>query len=147
MKIRYKCWKLVFILLIFLLVSLALTYIFGKYNSSFYAITLLIISTIFLVTTILLMFCYIEIYDDKLIIKHGYFASKNGRNPWKSKESWLSMFMKKEIKFDNIEKVVLSADRRQTLIILKGNEKILISFWGYKNGNKINKLLLSKNKN
>lgn len=147
MKSKHKCWKLIIILLFFFLISLALTYVFWKSEPSLYSIALLIISIIFLVTTILLMFCYIEIYDDKLIIKHGYFASKNGRNPWKSKESWLSMFMKKEIKFDNIEKVVLSADRRQTLIILKENEKILISFWGYTNGNQINKLLISNNKN
>ena len=76
------------------------------------------------------MFYFVKIYDDKIVFRQGFFLTKNNKNPFTVKESWLSTFCVYTIAFDEIEKVVFYQNN-QIVLILKGGNRMQISFGGY----------------
>ena len=56
--------------------------------------------------------------------------TKNKKNPFKVKESWVSTFCVNTIYFADVEKVVFGHNN-QMVIMMKDDSRMLISFGGY----------------
>ena len=128
--IKYKPWKLFFIMLLLSLLGSAFTFLLYKSNEIVSFILVLFCTSIIVIFTIVVLFYFVEIYEDKIVFRQGFFLTKNKKNPFKVKESWLSTFFVNTIYFDDVEKVVFGHNN-QMVLMMKDDSRMLISFGGY----------------
>ena len=128
--IKYKPWKLFFIMLLLSLLGSAFTFLLYKSNEIVSFILVLFCTSIIVIFTIVVLFYFVEIYEDKIVFRQGFFLNKNKNNPFKVKESWLSTFFVNTIYFDDVEKVVFGHNN-QMVLMMKDDSRMLISFGGY----------------
>ena len=127
---KYKPWKLILIMLLLSVFGSLFTFLVYK---SDYIVTFILLAICMLlinIFTLLVLFYFVKLYDDKIVFRQGFFLTKNNKNPFTVKESWLSTFYVYTIAFDEIEKVFLYQNN-QIVLILKGNNRMQISFGGY----------------
>ena len=127
---KYKPWKLILIMLLLSVFGSLFTFL--VYKSDYIVIFILLAICMLLINifTLLVLFYFVKLYDDKIVFRQGFFLTKNNKNPFTVKESWLSTFYVYTIAFDEIEKVFLYQNN-QIVLILKGNNRMQISFGGY----------------
>ena len=128
--IKYKPWKLFFIMLLLSLLGSAFTFLLYKSNEIVSFILVLFCTSIIVIFTIVVLFYFVEIYEDKIVFRQGFFLTKNKKNPFMVKESWLSTFCVNTIYFDDVENIVFGQNN-QMVIMMKNDSRMLISFGGY----------------
>ena len=127
---KYKPWKLILIMLLLSVFGSLFTFLVYK---SDYIVTFILLAICMLlinIFTLVALFYFVKLYDDKIVFRQGFFLTKNNKNPFTVKESWLSTFYVYTIAFDEIEKVFLYQNN-QIVLILKGDKRMQISFDGY----------------
>ena len=127
---KYKPWKLILIMLLLSVFGSLFTFLVYK---SDYIVTFILLAICMLlinIFTLLVLFYFVKLYDDKIVFRQGFFLTKNNKNPFTVKESWLSTFYVYTIPFEEIEKVFLYQNN-QIVLILKGDNRMQISFGGY----------------
>lgn len=127
---KYKPWKLILIMLLLSVFGSLFTFLVYKSNYIVIFILLAICMLLINIFTLLVLFYFVKLYDDKIVFRQGFFLTKNNKNPFTVKESWLSIFYVYTIAFDEIEKVFLYQNN-QIVLILKGDNRMQISFGGY----------------
>lgn len=138
---KYKPYKLITIMFLLSIVGDIGTYFIYKSGDFFKFALLAVCCGLISIFSIVVLFYFIRIYDDKIVFRQGFFMTKNGKNPFKVKESWISNFVMNTIYFDQIDKVVFGQNN-QMLIIKKDGSRISISFGGY--SKEIQSLIVSK---
>ena len=128
--IKYKPWKLFFIMLLLSTLGSAFTFFLYKLDEFVLFILILFCTFIIAIFTIVVLFYFVEIHENKIVFRQGFFLTKNKKNPFKIKESWISTFCVNTIYFDDVEKVVLGQNN-QMVIMMKDDSRMLISFGGY----------------
>ena len=128
--IKYKPWKLFFILLLLSILGSAFTFLLYKSDEFVSFVLVLFCTSIIIIFTIVVLFYFVELHEDKIIFRQGYFLTKNKKNPFKVKESWISTFCVNTIYFADVEKVVFGQNN-QMVIMMKDDSRMLISFGGY----------------
>ena len=128
--IKYKPWKLFFIMLLLSLLGSAFTFLLYKSNEIVSFILVLFCISIIVIFTIVVLFYFVEIHEDKIVFRQGFFLTKNKKNPLNVKESWISTFCVNTIYFDDVEKVVFGHNN-QMVLMMKDDSRMLISFGGY----------------
>lgn len=127
---KYKPWKLILIMLLLSVFGSLFTFLVYKSNDIVTFILLAICMLLINIFTLVVLFYFVKLYDDKIVFRQGFFLTKNNKNPFTVKESWLSTFHVYTIAFDEIEKVVFYQNN-QIVLILKGGNRMQISFVGY----------------
>lgn len=127
---KYKPWKLILIMLLLSVFGSLFTFLVYKSDDIVTFILLAICTLLINIFTLVALFYFVKLYDDKIVFRQGFFLTKNNKNPFTVKESWLSTFYVYTIAFDEIEKVVFYQNN-QIVLILKGGNRMLISFGGY----------------
>lgn len=127
---KYKPWKLILIMLLLSVFGSLFTFLVYKSDDIVTFILLAICMLLINIFTLVVLFYFVKLYDDKIVFRQGFFLTKNNKNPFTVKESWLSTFYVYTIAFDEIEKVVFYQNN-QIVLILKGGNRIQISFGGY----------------
>lgn len=127
---KYKPWKLILIMLLLSVFGSLFTFLVYKSDDIVTFILLAICMLLINIFTLVVLFYFVKLYDDKIVFRQGFFLTKNNKNPFTVKESWLSTFYVYTIAFDEIEKVVFYQNN-QIVLILKGGNSMLISFGGY----------------
>ena len=128
--IKYKPWKLFFILLLLSILGSAFTFLLYKSDEFVSFVLVLFCTSIIIIFTIVVLFYFVELHEDKIIFRQGFFLTKNKKNPFKVKESWISTFCVNTIYFADVEKVVFGQNN-QMVIMMKDDSRMLISFGGY----------------
>ena len=128
--IKYKPWKLFFIMLLLSTLGSAFTFLLYKSDEFVSFILVLFCTFIIAIFTIVVLFYFVELHEDKIVFRQGFFLTKNKKNPFMVKESWISTFCVNTIYFDDVEKVVLDQNN-QMVIMMKDDSRMLISFGGY----------------
>lgn len=129
--VKYKPWKLSFILLFIVLLDVISSIIAYKTDNLFACIVLIVLGVIILSGLFISIFYFTKIYKDKIVFRQGYFIAKLGENPYKRKESWISIFLTTTIYYSDIKETKKSPDNIQWLIIFNNGERMVISFSGY----------------
>lgn len=127
---KYKPWKLILIMLLLSVFGSLFTFLVYKSDDIVTFILLAICMLLINIFTLVVLFYFVKLYDDKIVFRQGFFLTKNNKNPFTVKESWLSTFYVYTIAFDEIEKVVFYQNN-QIVLILKGGNRMQISFSGY----------------
>ena len=127
---KYKPWKLILIMLLLSVLGSLFTFLVYKSDDIVTFILLAICMLLINIFTLVVLFYFVKLYDDKIVFRQGFFLTKNNKNPFTVKESWLSTFYIYTITFDEIEKVVFYQNN-QIVLILKGGNRMQISFSGY----------------
>ena len=127
---KYKPWKLILIMLLLSVLGSLFTFLVYKSDDIVTFILLAICMLLINIFTLVALFYFVKLYDDKIVFRQGFFLTKNNKNPFTVKESWLSTFYVYTIAFDEIEKVFLYQNN-QIVLILKGDKRMQISFDGY----------------
>ena len=127
---KYKPWKLILIMLLLSVFGSLFTFLVYKSDEIVTFILLAICMLLINIFTLVVLFYFVKLYDDKIVFRQGFFLTKNNKNPFTVKESWLSTFYVYTIAFDEIEKVFLYQNN-QIVLILKGGNRMQISFGGY----------------
>ena len=127
---KYKPWKLILIMLLLSVFGSLFTFLVYKSDDIVTFILLAICMLLINIFTLVALFYFVKLYDDKIVFRQGFFLTKNNKNPFIVKESWLSTFFVYTIAFDEIEKVVFYQNN-QIVLILKGDNRMQISFGGY----------------
>ena len=127
---KYKPWKLILIMLLLSVFGSLFTFLVYKSDEIVTFILLAICMLLINIFTLVVLFYFVKLYDDKIVFRQGFFLTKNNKNPFTVKESWLSTFYVYTIAFDEIEKVVFYQNN-QIVLILKGGNRMQISFVGY----------------
>ena len=127
---KYKPWKLIFIMLLLSVFGSLFTFLVYKSDDIVTFILLAICMLLINIFTLVVLFYFVKLYDDKIVFRQGFFLTKNNKNPFTVKESWLSTFCVYTIAFDEIEKVFFYQNN-QIVLILKGGNRMQISFSGY----------------
>lgn len=127
---KYKPWKLILIMLLLSVFGSLFTFLVYRSDDIVTFILLAICMLLINIFTLVALFYFVKLYDDKIVFRQGFFLTKNNKNPFTVKESWLSTFFVYTIAFDEIEKVVFYQNN-QIILILKGDNRMQISFGGY----------------
>ena len=127
---KYKPWKLILIMLLLSVFGSLFTFLVYKSDDIVTFILLAICMLLINIFTLVVLFYFVKLYDDKIVFRQGFFLTKNNKNPFTVKESWLSTFYVYTIAFDEIERVVFYQNN-QIVLILKGGNRMQISFSGY----------------
>lgn len=127
---KYKPWKLILIMLLLSVFGSLFTFLVYKSDDIVTFILLAICMLLINIFTLVVLFYFVKLYDDKIVFRQGFFLTKNNKNPFTVKESWLSTFYVYTIAFDEIEKVVFYQNN-QIVLFLKGGNRMQISFSGY----------------
>lgn len=127
---KYKPWKLIILMPIIFVLSIFGMILFYKDNNSIY-ILFLILNVVFLLGIILSFIYFVELYDDKIVCRQGYYVTKKGDNPYKRKESWISPFIITTIYFSDILEVKGGPEYLLWYIYFNNGEVMVISFGGY----------------
>ena len=127
---KYKPWKLILIMLLLSVFGSLFTFLVYKSDDIVTFILLAICMLLINIFTLVVLFYFVKLYDDKIVFRQGFFLTKNNKNPFTVKESWLSTFCVYTIAFDEIEKVFFYQNN-QIVLILKGGNRMQISFSGY----------------
>ena len=127
---KYKPWKLILIMLLLSVFGSLFTFLVYKSDDIVTFILLAICMLLINIFTLVGLFYFVKLYDDKIVFRQGFFLTKNNKNPFTVKESWLSTFYVYTIAFDEIERVVFYQNN-QIVLILKGGNRMQISFSGY----------------
>lgn len=127
---KYKPWKLILIMLLLSVFGSLFTFLVYKSDDIVTFILLAICMLLINIFTLVVLFYFVKLYDDKIVFRQGFFLTKNNKNPFTVKESWLSTFYVYTIAFDEIERVVFYQNN-QIVLILKGDKRMQISFGGY----------------
>lgn len=127
---KYKPWKLILIMLLLSVFGSLFTFLVYKSDDIVTFILLAICMLLINIFTLVVLFYFVKLYDDKIVFRQGFFLTKNNKNPFTVKESWLSTFCVYTIAFDEIEKVCFYQNN-QIVLILKGGNRMQISFSGY----------------
>ena len=128
--IKHKPWKLFFIMLLLSILGSAFTFLLYKSNEIVSFILVLFCTSIIVIFTIVVLFYFVELHEDKIVFRQGFFLAKNKKNPFKVKESWLSTFFVNTIYFDDVENVIFGQNN-QMVLIMKDDSRMVISFGGY----------------
>lgn len=128
--IKYKPWKLIFIMILLSVLGTAFTFLLYKSDEIVEFILLIFCMSIINIFTIVVLFYFVELHEDKIVFRQGFFLTKNKKNPFMVKESWLSTFFVNTIYFDDVENVVFGQNNQMELI-MKDDSRMLISFGGY----------------
>lgn len=128
---KYKPWKIIQMLLMIEFGGFLFAYLMYHKGDLFASIIMFSLSGLLFLFNFILLFAFVSFHDDFVTIKHGYFIAKYGENPYTRKESWTSLFVKRNIYYRDIENIQLSSDRKNILIMLMNEDRILISFLGY----------------
>lgn len=130
---RYKPYKgmLIMFLITILFVSASL-FILNDDNekAKITGTFLLFVSLLMVFMFLAILFYFTVIYEDKIIFRQGYYINKDGENPNKRLDSWLSNFRNTTIYFNEIEKVDIIGDLALS-IIKKNGDRLFITFNGY----------------
>lgn len=117
-------------MLLLSLLGSAFTFLLYKSNEIVSFILVLFCTSIIVIFTFVVLFYFVEIHEDKIVFRQGFFLTKNKKNPLKVKESWISTFCVNTIYFDDVEKVVFGHNN-QMVLMMKDDRRMLISFGGY----------------